>query len=73
MWNHAVKWAGQLDHAMNVSKRVFGALHPMIEDLGSSKVSRGFVQALGHYERGHDEVQAQLSRIRRAVPELDLD
>ena len=44
MWNHAVKWAGQIDHAMNVSKRVFGALHPMIEDLGGSGVNRAMMQ-----------------------------
>ncbi len=80
MWNHAVKIVGDLDSGVRFTKRLFGALHPMIEDMGGSNVSRGVVQALGHYERGRDEVighhnnvQAQLSRIRRAVPELDLD
>ena len=80
MWNHAVKWAGQLDHAMNVSKRVFGALHPMREDMGGSHVNRAAMQAFGHYERGrddvmghHNNVQAHLSRLRRAVPEIDVD
>ena len=56
MWNHAVKWAGQIDHAMNVSKRIFGALHPAIQDMGGSQFSGAVMQGIGHYERGRDEV-----------------
>ena len=80
MWNHAVKWAGQIDHAFGVGKRIFGALHPMLEDMGGSHVNRAVMQGIGHYERGraevlghHNSVQAHLSRLRRAVPEIDLD
>jgi hypothetical protein len=79
MWNVAGKWAGQIDHAMNVSKRIFGALHPAIQDMGGSQFSGAIMQGIGHYERGrdqvmghHNKVQAQLSHLRRAVPELDL-
>ena len=79
IWNHAVKFAGQLDHAMGVGKRIFGALHPAIQDLGGSQFSGAIMQSLGHYERGRDEiighhnkVQATLSHLRRAAPELDL-
>ena len=79
MWNHAVKWAGQIDHAMNVSKRVFGALHPMIEDMGGGNVNRAVMGGLRRYEQGrdqvighHNKVEAQLSHLRRAVPEIDL-
>ena len=79
MWNHAVKWAGQIDHAMNIGKRVFGALHPAIQDMGGSQFSGAVMQGIGHYERGrdqvvghHNNVQAQLSRLRRAVPEIYL-
>ena len=78
MLNHAVKWAGQIDHAMNVSKRMFGALHPMIEDMGGGNVNRALLQGIGRYEQGrdqvighHNKVQAQLSHLRRAVPEID--
>ena len=79
MWIHAVKWAGQIDHAMDVSKRVFGALHPMIEDMGGGNVNRAVMGGLGGYEQGrseimghHNKVQAQISHLRRAAPELDL-
>ena len=79
MWGHAVKWAGQIDHAMNIGKRVFGALHPAIQDMGGSQFSSAVMQGIGHYERGrneimghHNKVQAQLSHLRRAVPEIDM-
>ena len=79
MWNHAVKWAGQIDHAMGLGKRVFGALHPMIEDMGGSNINRAVMGGIGRYEQGrdqvighHNKVQAQLSHLRRAVPEIDI-
>ena len=80
MWNHAVKFAGNLDHTMNVGKRLFAAFDPLLQDLGAGGASQAIVQGFGQYERGRDEVigannrvQAQLSRLRRAVPEIDLD
>jgi hypothetical protein len=80
MWNHAVKFAGQLDHAVGVGKRVFGALHPMIEDLGGSNVNRAVMQGFGKFDDAkydaiglHNNVASQLHRLRRAAPELDLD
>ncbi len=36
MFNHAVKWAGQIDQAFNVGKRIYGALQPAIQDMGIS-------------------------------------
>ena len=79
VWNHAVKWAGQIDHVFNVGKRIYGALQPAIQDMGGSQFSGAIMQGIGHYERGrdqvmghHNKVQAQLSHLRRAVPELDL-
>ena len=79
MWNHAVKWTGKIDHAMSIGKRLYGALHPMIEDVGSSQMNRAVMQGIGRYEQVrnetvgyHNNVQTQLSRLRRAVPETDL-
>ena len=79
MWNHAVKFAGQLDHVMGIGKRLAGALHPAIQDMGGGDINRAIIQGIGHYERGrdqvlggHNKVQAQLSHLRRAVPEIDL-
>ena len=79
MWNHAVKWAGHIDHAMDVSKRIFGALQPAIQDMGGHDINRAVMGGIGRYEQGrneimghHNQVQAHLSRLRRAAPELDL-
>ncbi len=79
MWNHAVKWAGQIDQAMNVSKRMFSALHPAIEDMGGGDINRVMVHGFSQYDKGkhdiighHNNVQATLSRLRRAAPEIDL-
>ncbi len=74
--HHAVKWAGQIDHAMNVGKRVFGALHPATENIGGSHVNRAVMQGISGYERGrneimghHNNVQATLSCLgRKRIP-----
>ena len=78
-FNHAVKWAGQIDHAMGLGKRVFSALQPAIQDMGGSNVNRSIMQGIQGYEQGreqvmgqHNQVQAHLSRLRRAAPELDI-
>ena len=79
MWNHAVEFAGQLDHAMGVGKRIYGALQPAIADMGGGEINRAVMGGIGRYEQGrdqvmgqHNQVQAHLSRLRRAAPELDL-
>ena len=78
-FGHAVKWAGQIDHAMGLGKRIFSALQPAIQDMGGSNVNRAVMQGIQGYEAGrneimgqHNQVQAHLSRLRRAAPELDL-
>ena len=70
MWNHAVKYAGQIDHAMGVGKRIFSALQPAIQDAGGGGFNRAVMQGIGGYEQGqhvpvfpwpmeHPEVPAQ--------------
>ena len=78
-FNHAVKWAGQIDHAMGLGKKIFSALQPAIQDMGGSNVNRAVMQGIQGYESGrneimgqHNQVRAHLSRLRRAAPELDL-
>ena len=80
MWNHAVKFAGQLDHAMGVGKRVYGALQPALQDMGATQVSGAVMQGFKAYDQGREKtlglnnkVQSHLTRLRKAAPELDLD
>ena len=79
VWNHAVKFAGQVDSAMGMGKRIFSALQPAIQDAGGSGFNRAVMQGISGYEQGrhqivghHNAVQATLSRLKRAAPELEL-
>ena len=76
IWNHAVKFAGQLDHGFGVAKRLYGALQPAIQDFG--QLNQGIMRGIGAYEQGrnqvlsgYNQVQAMQSRIKKAVPEID--
>ena len=78
-WHGAVKFAGHIDRHIGIAKRLFGALNQGIEDLGGSSVNRGIMDAFGAYDtgraeamQGYNQVQSQLSKVRRAVPEIDL-
>ena len=80
MWNHAVKFTGQLDHAMGVGRRAFGALQPALTDFGGERVNRAVMQGFKAYDQGradtmglHNNVSAHLNRLRKAVPEIGLD
>ena len=64
---------------MGVGKRIYGALQPAIQDMGEGEINRAVMAGIGRYEQGrneimgqHNQVQAHLSRLRRAAPELDL-
>ena len=76
VWNHAVKWAGQIDHGFGVAKRLYGALQPAIQDFGG--LNQGIMKGISAYEQGRNQalsgfnqVQAMQSRIKKAVPEID--
>ena len=76
MWNHATKF---VEFAGQIGKRIFSVLQPAIQDMGGSGFNRAVMQGISGYEQGrneimghHNKVQAQLSHLRRAAPELDL-
>ena len=76
VWNHAVKFAGQIDHGFSVAKRLYGALQPAIQDFGG--LNQGIMKGTSAYESGrkdvmsgYNQVQAMQSRIKKAVPEID--
>ena len=80
MWNHATKFAGDIDYTMKVGKRLFAALDPLLQDFGAGKTSRAIVQGFGQYERGRDQaigynnrLQGTVNRLRKSVPELEID
>ena len=43
------KWAGHMDRAANIGKRVFSLALPMLQDLGQDELIQGGVAAIGRY------------------------
>ena len=75
MWNHATKF----DHAMGIGKCIFSVLQPAIADMSGSSFNQSVMRGIQGYEQGrekvmghHNKVQATLSQLRRAAPEIDL-
>ena len=75
VWNHAMKWAGQIDHGFSVAKRLYGAVQPAIQDFQG--LNQGIMRGISAYESGrkdvmsgYNQVQAMQGRIKKAVPEL---
>ena len=76
-WNSGVKILGQIDRGMNVGRRLVGALSPAIQAMGGNMkaLEAGFGQydqTRGQVVSGINNVQTMHSRLKRAVPEIDL-
>ena len=76
-WHSGVKILGQIDRGMNVGRRLVGALSPAIQALGGNMkaLEAGFGQydqTRGQVVSGINNVQTMHSRLKRAVPEIDL-
>ena len=77
-WNAGLKIAGQIDRGMNVGRRLVGALSPAINAMGGGHMKAleaGFTQydqSRNQVVTGINNVQTMHSRLKRAVPEIDL-
>lgn len=76
-WHHTTKLAGQLDHGMQLGKKILSAVSPLFDQLGVNY--RPAIQGFGAYDQGKAEVmnrfnnvQDHYMRIKRQVPELQL-
>ena len=56
MWNHATKFAGQIDHAMGIGKRIFSVLQPAIQDMGGGNFNQSVMRGIQGYEQGREQV-----------------
>ena len=79
MFNEGVKFIGHLDRGMDTAKRLYGALHPLISQVGGQKTTGAIMDVFSGYDRGkaetmgaYNNVQSQLNRIRMAAPEIGL-
>jgi hypothetical protein len=78
-WHGAVKLAGQLDQGMRVSRRLFGALQPALDQFAGGAGSTHMMSAFKAYDstksdvmHGYNQVEQMRNRIKRQVPELNL-
>ena len=77
-WHSGVKILGQIDRGMSVGRRLVGALSPAINAMGGGHMKAlndGFTQydqTRGQMVQGINNVQTMHSRLKRAVPEIDL-
>ena len=79
-WNHAVKIGQGIDHGMNIGKRLLGALSPMLQSFSHGRMlENNIMSGLTSYDQGksdvmhgYNNVESNLRRIRRAVPEINL-
>jgi len=77
-WHAGLKIAGQIDQGMNVGRRLVGALSPAINAMGGGHMKAleaGFTQydqSRNQVVSGINNVATMHSRLKRAVPEIDL-
>ena len=77
-WHAGLKIAGQIDRGMSVGRRLVGALSPAINAMGGGHMKAleaGFTQydqSRNQVVSGINQVQTMHSRLKRAVPEIDL-
>ena len=76
-WHAGLKIAGQIDRGMSVGRRMVGALSPAINAMGGNlkALDDGFAkydQSRNQVVSGINNVQTMHSRLKRAVPEIDL-
>ena len=76
-WHAGLKIAGQIDRGMSVGRRLVGALNPTIQAMGGNMkaLDEGFSKydnTRGQVVQGINNVQTMHSRLKRAVPEIDL-
>jgi hypothetical protein len=78
-WHGAVKLAGQLDQGMRVSRRLFGAMQPALDQFAGGAGSKHMMNAFTAYDStkadvmsGYNQVEQMRNRIKRQVPELNL-
>ena len=69
MFDEGVKLAGHLDRGMGTAKRLYGALQPLISQIGGQRATKSIENVFQGYDQGRSEtmgaynqVQAQLNR-----------
>jgi hypothetical protein len=80
VYSHSKHFASMMDNAVQVGRRTYNVLRPMLEDSATGKrVSGGVNNALMSYDQlkgdvlsTHDKAHSVIGALRKAVPEIGL-
>ena len=80
VYTHGKHFASMLDNAVQVGRRAYGVLRPMLENTPTGqRVTGGVNNALMSYDQlrgdvlsAHDKTHPVLGKLRKAVPEIGL-
>jgi hypothetical protein len=80
VYTHGQHFASMLDNAVQVGRRAYGVLRPMLEQSATGKRAAGGVNnALMSYDQlkgdvlsAHDKTHSVLGALKKAVPEIGL-
>jgi hypothetical protein len=80
IYTHGKHFASQLDNAVQVGRRAYGVLRPLLESSATGKrVTGGVNNALMSYDQlrgdalsAHDRTHSVLGSLKKAVPEIGL-
>ena len=78
-WNQAVKIGQNLDHGMEIGKKLLSAMSPIFDSYGGQHHMKTLMGGITAYDQGksdvmngYNNIQSHYSRIQRAVPEINL-
>ena len=57
------KWAGHMDRAANIGKRLFSLALPALQDMGQDDLIQGGISAIGKY----NDIRSQTKRFDRNI------
>jgi hypothetical protein len=80
VYTHGKQFASMLDNAVQIGRRAYGVLRPMLEQSATGqRVTGGVNNALMSYDQlrgdvlsAHDKTHSVIGNLRKAVPEIGL-
>ena len=72
VYNHNKHFASLMDNAVQVGRRTYNVLRPMLEDTGMNNALMSYDQLKGDVLSTHDKAHSVIGALRKAVPEIGL-
>ena len=80
VYSHGKHFASMLDNAVQVGRRAYGVIRPLLEGTSAGKqLTNGVNSALTSYDQvrgdvlnAHDKTHSIIGKLKKAVPEINL-